>query len=118
MSGTGGSRQRFERSRDHDLQVPFRENWIGVFPIENFALLRDAYFAGEISGRLRKDGSVGWTPSAANGSTSSMEQPELHVVVAGGLMQCTVRFVEFPHTGEHTAILVGIGVAEHHFLPT
>ena len=33
-------------------------------------------------------------------------------------MQATMCFIDFPQAGQHPSILVGVGIAEHHLLPS
>ena len=55
--------------------------------------------------------------AAAHGSSAAVEEAKLHAMFARGAMQFAMRFVEFPCAGEHAAVFVGVGVAEHDFLP-
>ena len=58
-------------------------------------------------------------PSAtSDGSSAPVKEPQFDLVFVGGAMEFAVRFVEFPRAGEHSAILVGVGIAQHHFLPS
>ena len=66
--------QCFQTRRDHQFQIPFGEDGIGIFPVKNFALLGDANLAGKTSGRLREDGGMRGPAATANGSTATMEE--------------------------------------------
>ena len=110
-------RQRFETCCDHQFQIPFGENRVGVFPVENLALLGDANLAGETSGRLGEDGRVRGTTAAAHGSTATVEEAKLYSTFLRRLMQFAMSFIEFPRAGEHASVFVGVGVAQHDFLP-
>jgi hypothetical protein len=47
-----------------------------------------------------------------------VEDPQLDAAIPSDLMQCAMRFVDLPAAGQHAAVLVRVGVAEHHFLTT
>ena len=111
------SRQSLQTRRDHQFQIPFREHRVGIFPVENFALLSDANVAGKTSRRLRQDGRMRRSASAAHRSPAAMEQAKLHSIFPRRAMQLAMRFIKFPGAGEHASIFVGVGIAEHHFLP-
>jgi len=114
--GTAAQRDGFEAGGDHQLQIPFSQNLVRVFPVENFALFGDANFAREITGGLADDGGVGWAPAASHRAAASVEQTELDVAFAGGLMEILLGFVELPGAGEHATVFVRVRVAEHDFL--
>ena len=107
----------FHAGSDHDLQVPLGENGIGIFPVEDLALFGDANFAGKIADRLGENGGVGRSATAANRAAAAVKQAQLHVVFAGRAMQFVVGLVQLPDAGQHAAVFVGIGIAEHDFLP-
>ena len=58
-----------------------------------------------------------WTAAAADSSTAAMEQSKLHSILLGRVMQLAMCFIKFPGTGKHASVLVGVGIAEHDFLP-
>src|SRR5215471_6802821 len=37
-----GTRESLEAGRDHELQIPFGQHWIGILPVEDLALLGNA----------------------------------------------------------------------------
>src|SRR5437773_1754181 len=50
------------------------------------------------------------------GPSAPVEDPQLDRALPRNFMQSAMRFVYFPGAGQHTAVLVRVGVAEHHFL--
>ena len=55
--------------------------------------------------------------AATHGPAAAVKEAELHIVLTSDRVQGAMRFVNFPDAGEHATVFVGIGVAEHHFLP-
>ena len=110
-------RQRFQARRNHQFQIPLGEHRVGIFPVENFALLGDANLPGKTSRRLRQNRRMRRSAAAADSSTAAVEEPQLHSMFLRRAMQLAMRFVKLPGAGEHAAIFVGVRVAEHHFLP-
>ena len=110
-------RQRFQAGRNHQFQIPFREHGVGIFPVEDFALLGDANVAGKTSRRLGEDGGMSGSAAAADRSAAAVEEAKLYSVFLRRLMQFAMRFIKFPGAGEHASVFVGVGVAEHDFLP-
>src|ERR1019366_5790396 len=84
--------------------------------IENFALLCDAELAGETVDGLGEDGAVGGASATAYGASAAMEEAEVDAALVRNLVESAVRFPYLPGAGNHAAILVGVGVAEHDFL--
>ena len=112
----GGAGESVERGGDHELEVALGEDDVGVFPVEDFALLGETEGAGEALKRLGEDGAVGWAAAAADGAPAAVEETELDAGVAGRLMEGAVGLEDFPGGGEHAAVFVGVGIAEHDFL--
>src|SRR5262249_15889311 len=102
--------QGFQSSCDHQLQVPFRKHRIGIFPVQDFALLPDTQAAGERVRRLSHDGAVGWTTTTSYCPAPSMKETKIYIAGARDLVQIAVSFVNLPGTGEHAAVLVRVGI--------
>src|SRR5262249_36702922 len=81
------------------------------------SLLSDADSAGEISLWLGQNRGVRRATAASHGAAAAVKEPEFHVTFLCNLMQFAMGFVQLPSAGEHTAVFVGVGVAEHDFLP-
>ena len=71
-----GAGDGVEGGGDHELEVALGEDDVGVLPVEDFALLGDAEFAGEAVHGLGEDGAVGGAAAAAYGATAAMEEAE------------------------------------------
>ncbi len=76
----------------------------------------DAELAVEAVDGLGEDGAVGGAAAAAYGAASAVEEAEGDAAVAGYLVEGAVGFVDLPGAGDHAAVFVGVGVAEHDFL--
>src|SRR5262249_24110035 len=111
-----GSQQSFERSGDHQFQVSFREHSIGILPVEDFSLFCDLDFPVKRSRRLRNNGAVCRATTASHGSAAAMKQTKIDVVLLRNVIERRMSFVEFPRAGKHSAILIRIGITNHHFL--
>ena len=111
-----GAGEGIERGGDHQLQIALGEDDVGVLPIEDLALLGDAQLAGKAVDGLGEDGAVGGAAAAAYGASAAVEEAEADAARAGYLMQRAMRLPYLPCAGDHAAILVGVGVAEHDFL--
>src|SRR4029077_10909111 len=113
---TIGTHDRFEASGNHDFQIPFGEHWIGILPGEDLALLGDANLSRKISRWLRENSGVRRPAAPADRAAPSVKEPQVHALFPGRRMQIALRLVQLPCAGEHAAVLVRIGVAEHDFL--
>ncbi len=111
------SRHRLEAGGDHEFEIPFGKDRVGIFPVQDFALLGHANLSREAARRLRQDGGVRWPSAAADRSSSAVKKAQLDSIFLCGPMQFAMRLVEFPRAGQHAAVFVGVGVAEHDFLP-
>ena len=65
---------------------------------------------------LGEDGAVGGAAAAAYGASAAMEEAEGDSALGGDLVQRAMRLPYLPCAGDHAAVLVGVGVAEHDFL--
>ena len=110
-------RQCFQTRRDHQFQIPFGEDGIGIFPVKNLALLGDANLTGKTSRRLSEDGGMRRPAAASYSSTATMKEAKLYPIFLCCLMQFAMSFIEFPGTGQHASVFVGVGITKHDFLP-
>ena len=111
-----GAGEGVEAGGDHELEVALGEDDVGVLPVEDFALLGDAELAGEAVDGLREDGAVGGAAAAAYGASAAVEEAQGDAAVAGDLVEGAVGLVDLPGAGDHAAVFVGVGVAEHDLL--
>ncbi len=111
-----GAGDGVERGGDHQFEIALGEDDVGVLPVEDFALLGDAQLAGEAVHRLREDGAVRGSAAAAYGAAAAVEEAQRDAALAGDLMQRAVGLPYLPGAGDHAAVFVGVGVAEHDLL--
>ena len=111
-----GAGESVEAGRDHQLQVALGENDVGVLPVQHLALLGDAKFAVEAVDRLREDGAMRGAAAAAYRSAAAVEEAQSHAALASDLVERAMSLVDLPRAGDHAAVLVGVGVAEHDLL--
>ena len=111
-----GARQGVEGGGDHELEIALGEDDVGVLPVEDLALLGEAELAGEAVDGLGEDGAVGGSAAAAYGSSAAVEEAQGDAAVAGDLVEGAVGLPDLPGAGDHAAVLVGVGVAEHDLL--
>ena len=111
-----GPRDGIERGRDHQLEIALGQDHVAVLKVENLALFGDAELAVEAVEGLGVDGAVRGPTAAADRAAAPVKEPQMDVALARHLMQGTVRLPNLPGGGDHAAILVGVGVAEHDLL--
>ncbi len=112
-----GAGKGVEACRNHQLQVALREDDVGVLPVQHFALLGDANLALEGAEGLGEDGAMRWAAAAADGASAAMKETQMHAALARYLVQGAMSAKDLPRAGEHAAVFVRIGVAEHDLLP-
>src|SRR5208337_2091560 len=49
-------------------------------------------------------------------AAAAVEEPDAHAVAAKNLHEADLGLVQLPARGDEAAVLVGVGIAEHHFL--
>ena len=108
---------RLERRRDERLQIAPAEIGIGIFAGDDLALLGDAQAAADAARRLRENRLEARPAAAADGAAAAVEEPQLDAVVAKRVDERELRPIERPVGGQVAAVLVAVGIAEHHFLP-
>ena len=102
--------------RDQALQVAVRDTRLGVLGCDHLALFGKPQRSVHRSGRLGQDRVIARPAAAPDGPASAMEKPQPDPGLARRLHQIELRAVQRPVRGEVTAVLVGIGVAQHHLL--
>src|SRR4029077_20416990 len=63
--------------------------------------------------RLSRDGSPGGGAAPAHGPTPAVKERDRHTAFTGEARQLDMRFRELPVRREETAVLVGVGIADH-----
>src|SRR6202030_696860 len=89
---------------------------VGIFAGDDSALLRDPDLAVHGTTGLRDDGIIARAAAAPDRAAAAMEQPQTHVMPLEHFNQAELGFVEVPARGDEAAILVAVGIDEHHFL--
>ena len=112
-----GAGQRIERSGDHQLEVALGQHFVGIFEVEHFALLGDAQLAVEGVDGLGEDGAMRGSAAAAHRAAAAVEEAQLDAGLARHHVQIAMSAENLPRGGQHAAIFVRVGVAEHDLLP-
>ena len=112
-----GAGQRVERGGDHQLQIALGQHLVGVFEVQHFALLGDAQLAVEGVHRLREDGAMRGPAAAAHRAAAAVEEAQLDAGLARHHVQIAMGAEDLPRGGQHAAVFVRVGVAEHDLLP-
>ena len=107
---------RLQRRGGQHLQIAAADFGVGIFAGDDLALLGDADLAVHRAGGLRQDGVIARPAAAADRAAAAVEQPQAHVVALEHLDQFDLGLVELPVRGEVAAVLVAVGIAEHHLL--
>ena len=89
---------------------------MAVLGSHHFPLLGDFDPAGGSGKRLGHDGPMAQSPASVNRAPLAMEQNQMAAMAMGRVGQPSLHLIERPVGGQITAVLVGIGVAEHHLL--
>ena len=87
---------------------------VGVLARYNLALLSDAHAPVDRAGRLCRDGAAGWRAAPADRAAAAVEEPDLDVVRLAGFDNRRLGLRQFPDGGQVSAVLVAVGVAQHH----
>ncbi len=66
---------------------------------------------------LGEDGAMRGPATAADGAAAAVEEAQLDAGLARHHVQIAMRAEDLPGAGEHAAVFVGVGVAEHDLLP-
>ncbi len=104
----GCSHQRF--------QIPASDFRIGIFAADHFTLLGNAYLPVHAMRRLSQYRLIAGAATPPDGAAASVEQAQLNLVPGKYLGKFGFSFIQFPIGGKKTAVLVAVGIAEHHLL--
>ena len=85
------TRQSIEGGGDHQLQVPFRKHYVGIFPVQHLALFGDANFSVEIANGLGVDGAMRGCAAATNGAATAMKQAQIDAAFASDSVEGAMR---------------------------
>ena len=79
-------------------------------------LFGDANLPLHRAARLREDRLVARTAAAPDGAAAPVEETDAHAMLAEHFDKADLRLVKLPARGDEAAVLVRIGIAEHHLL--
>src|SRR5271170_3434214 len=108
--------QRVEAGSDHQLEIALGEHDVGVLPVQHLALLGDANLALEGAEGLGEDSAMGWASAPADRTSAAMKEAQVNAAFARRLVQCAMGAEDLPGAGEHSAVFIRVGVAQHHLL--
>ncbi len=109
--------QRIERRGDHQLQVALGQHHVGSTSSSALRPARSGAAAPvKLSSGCAIDGAVRRAAATAHRAAAAVEQPQRDAAFARHVVQRAVRLEDLPGAGNHAAILVGVAVAQHHFL--
>src|SRR5271163_1271860 len=108
--------QRVETGGNHQLQIALGEHHVGILPVEHFTLLGNPNLTLKCAEWLREDGAMRRAAAAADRAAAAVKEPQFHIAFSRYLMQRPMRAEDLPGAGQHAAVFVGVGVAQHHLL--
>src|ERR1019366_4335435 len=97
------------------LEVAAADLAIGVLAGYDLALLGDANLAAHGARGLREDGLVRGPAAPAERPAPTVKEAQHEAEALEELGQLDLGLVELPRRREEAAVLVAVGVAEHHF---
>ncbi len=106
--------QMREDRRGQQLELVQRRAAVGVFRGHHLALLGDPQPALHGAGGLGGDGALGRRPAAADRAAAAVEEDRAQAVPRQPLRQPPLGLVELPGRADEAAVLVAVGIAEHH----
>ena len=89
---------------------------IRILGADDFALFRNADLSLHGAAGLRQDRLVRRAATAADRAAAAMEQPHADAVPAEGLDEFGLCLEQLPARRQVAAVLVAVGIPEHHFL--
>ncbi len=112
----GLQQARLQRRGGENLQIVAADFGVGIFAGDDFALLGDTDLAIDRAAGLRDDGVVARPAAAADRAAAAVKQPQPDVMAREHLDQADLGLVELPAGGDEAAVLVAVGITQHHFL--
>ena len=89
---------------------------VGVLLGDTLTLLGDAHLALDRTLRERIDEAVGRTGAAGDGAATAVEEDDAHAMLLADGSEVLLGAVEIPERGQDAAILIGVGITDHHLL--
>ena len=106
----------FHGRGEQRLQIAAADFRVGIFARDHFALFCDAYLPVHAARRLRQDRVVTGAAAATDSAAASVKQAQFDAVFREHFHQFDFCLVQLPVCSEIAAVLVAVGVAQHHFL--
>src|SRR5439155_11505580 len=98
------------------LQVAMRDPAMPVARERHLALLGDPYSSLHAAPGLAQDRAVGRPAAPADRAPAPMEEQQADAFRAADVGQLALRAIELPVRRDEPAVLVAVGIAEHHLL--
>ena len=111
-----GFQRMLEHARGEQLHLIERGTLIGIFIGDHLALLGDAEAPADRAGGLGGDGAARRRAAAGDRAAAPMEEGDGHAGLGADACQLRLRLGQLPVRGDEAAVLVGIGIADHHLL--
>ena len=103
-------------ARGQQLEVVHRGDVVSVLLGDALTLLGDAHLALDGTLRERIDEAVGRASAAGDGAATAMEEDDADAVLLADGGEVLLGAVEVPERGEDAAVLIGVGITDHHLL--
>ncbi|MNC28040.1 hypothetical protein D3C75_762320 [compost metagenome] len=113
MAGHDGCRQQRPGGL---LQAPVGNALHGITLGEHLSLLGNLNPPADGLGRLGQNAAVQRHPATPQGAAAAMEKLQLHGEGPGRLCEVLQGQAQLPVSGEHTSVLIAVGVAQHNLL--
>ena len=108
--------RRLQGGGCENFEVPPPQLRVRVLGRDHLTLLGDANCALHSTAGLRQDRLVARTSAAAHRPATAVEQTKRNAVTPEDLDQRNLGLVELPARSHEAAVLVRVGIAEHHLL--
>ena len=107
---------RLQRCGGKDFQIVAADFGVGVFAGDDFALFGDPDLAVHGAARLRENGVVARAAATSHRTAAAVKQAQPHMMALEHLNEADLGFVKLPSGCDESAVLVAVGIAEHHLL--
>ena len=113
---TGRQQTGFHGGCSQHFQITAANFRIAIFRSNHFTLLSQAYLALHGACRLRQYRLIAGATATTNRTAATMEQTQTQLMARKHLYQIQFRLIQFPARSQETAVLITVGITEHHFL--
>ena len=98
------------------FEIIHRGDVVGVLLGDALTLFGDAHLALDRTLRERIDEAVGRAGAAGDGAATAMEEDDTDAVLLADSGEVLLGTIKIPEGSEDAAILIGVGVTNHHLL--